>query len=154
MTASGPPAELVIALGEARVEVTDEQVAIREAIYFEVDRDVIEGRSSSLIEEVARTLRSQPEIQRVRIEGHTDSQGSAAHNLDLSERRAEAVRKALVELGVELRRLETAGFGDTQPVDGNATEEGRAANRRVVFQVLQVRESSVAAPKPEGDGAP
>lgn len=147
VTEAGPDPSLRIDLGEARVEVTDQQVEISEAIYFETDSAVLRGRSSSLLEEVARTLRARPEIKRVRIEGHTDAQGTAAHNLDLSRRRAAAVRASLVDRGVERRRLETQGFGDAQPVDSNDTEAGRAANRRVVFQVLRVRESSVAEPQ-------
>lgn len=150
----GPDPELRIELGEARVEVTDQQVEIKDAIYFEVDSAVIEGRSASLLEEVARTIRSRPEIKRIRIEGHTDAQGTADHNLDLSARRAAAVQAALIDLGVERRRLETEGLGDTQPVATNATAAGRAENRRVVFRVLRVKESSVADPRPAPASAP
>ncbi len=151
VTETGPAPTLRIDLGEARVEVTDQQVEISEAIYFETDSAVLRGRSSSLLEEVARTLRARPEIKRVRIEGHTDAQGTAAHNLDLSRRRAAAVRASLIDLGVERRRLETQGFGDAEPVESNDTEAGRAANRRVVFKVLRVRESSVAEPQGTGE---
>ncbi|MGE3191102.1 MAG: OmpA family protein, partial [Vicinamibacterales bacterium] len=67
------------------------------------------------------------------VQGHTDSTGTAEGNLALSRARADAVRAHLVAQGVDAARLTTAGFGDTQPVADNATEEGRAKNRRVVL---------------------
>lgn len=65
------------------------------------------------------------------IEGHTDSVGDPASNRTLSQRRADAVRAALAERGVRPDRLETAGFGASEPRESNATVEGRARNRRV-----------------------
>jgi outer membrane protein OmpA-like peptidoglycan-associated protein len=65
------------------------------------------------------------------IEGHTDAQGEADHNQRLSEARAAAVRDGLVERGVAAARLRTVGFGESRPVGDNATEVGRAQNRRV-----------------------
>lgn len=73
---------------------------------------------------------------RVRIEGHTDSTGSANLNQSLSQRRAESVRQALIEEGVDAARLEAVGFGQDRPVADNRTEEGRARNRRVEIVVL------------------
>jgi outer membrane protein OmpA-like peptidoglycan-associated protein len=68
------------------------------------------------------------------IEGHTDSTGDAAHNIDLSKRRAEAVKSVLVaQFGIDGARLSTAGLGATKPVASNDTPAGRAENRRVEF---------------------
>ncbi len=67
------------------------------------------------------------------IEGHTDSQGSREINQPLSERRASAVRAWLASKGIDEARLKIAGFGDSKPIDTNATPEGRANNRRVEF---------------------
>lgn len=67
----------------------------------------------------------------IRIEGYTDSTGLAAENLKLSRDRAQAVADMLVDLGVEERRIEVEGYGDQYPVEANATERGRALNRRV-----------------------
>lgn len=72
----------------------------------------------------------------VRIEGHTDSRGSAHLNQSLSQRRAESVRAALLEEGVDATRLEAVGFGQEQPLADNASEQGRSQNRRVEIVVL------------------
>jgi outer membrane protein OmpA-like peptidoglycan-associated protein len=85
---------------------------------------------------VAAILLSHPELQKLRIEGHTNDQGDAAYNLDLSQRRAEAVVKYLVGRSVARERLEPRGFGQTRPIAGNDTREGRAKNRRVEFIIV------------------
>jgi len=69
------------------------------------------------------------------INGHTDSQGVASKNLELSQKRAESVKNYLVKSGVEASRLTAKGFGQTTPVADNATSAGRAQNRRVEFKV-------------------
>jgi hypothetical protein len=69
---------------------------------------------------------------RLTIEGHTDSDGEEAANLDLSQRRAESVRKYLMENGkIDGARLEAQGYGESKPIDANTTPEGKANNRRV-----------------------
>ena len=75
-------------------------------------------------------LKANPDWK-VSIEGHTDSTGNAAHNLDLSQRRAASVKIALVAAGIAADRLTTAGFGQTKPVASNDSAIGRAQNRRV-----------------------
>jgi outer membrane protein OmpA-like peptidoglycan-associated protein len=70
----------------------------------------------------------------VEIDGHTDATGNAAHNMDLSKRRAEAVKNILVsQFSIDAGRLTTAGFGATKPIDTNDTAAGKANNRRVEF---------------------
>jgi len=87
---------------------------------------------------VAQVLRANPDIQKVRVEGHTDSQGKDAANLDLSQRRANSVRKRLIEKeGIAPERLEAVGYGETKPVDNNKTAKGRENNRRVEFTILE-----------------
>lgn len=73
----------------------------------------------------------------LRVEGHTDSTGNPALNDELSQRRAEAVRAAMIERGVSADRLVAAGYGPSRPVGDNATEEGRARNRRIELRILR-----------------
>jgi outer membrane protein OmpA-like peptidoglycan-associated protein len=76
-------------------------------------------------------------VKKVRIEGHTDSDGAEAANLDLSKRRAKAVLTALVARGVETGRLESDGYGETRPLAPNQTRKGKAQNRRVDLAIVQ-----------------
>ncbi len=102
------------------------------AIHFEVDSARIRPESMELLEKLARILNTCPKTK-VLIAGHTDAQGSATYNQSLSERRAAAVSKALVKLGVSADRLRVVGYGESRPVADNRTEEGRAKNRRIEF---------------------
>ena len=106
-------------------------------IYFDSGSTRISRRSRAQPGQIARALRGRALRRiriRIRIDGHTDSRGSAACNRTLSERRAESVKRALVEEHLISReRLDTAGFGESRPVEPNDTAAGRAANRRVTF---------------------
>ena len=104
-------------------------------IYFDSGSTRISRRSRAQLGQIARALRGRALRRiRIRIDGHTDSRGSATYNQTLSERRAESVKRALVEEHrISRERLETAGFGESRPVEPNDTEAGRAANRRVTF---------------------
>ncbi len=102
-------------------------------ILFDTDSDRIKPESAAVIKSIARGLETNPNLK-LRIEGHTDSTGAAAHNQDLSKRRAEAVKAVLVsQFNVEASRLTTDGLGSTKPMDSNDTPQGRAQNRRVEF---------------------
>jgi outer membrane protein OmpA-like peptidoglycan-associated protein len=119
------------------VRLSCDEIAIGESVFFNTDSDVIQERSYELLRQVARALNGAPYLQRVQVEGHTDSRGSDAYNLDLSGRRAASVVRFLIDAGVESARLTSVGFGETMPIDDNATEQGRARNRRVVFTVIE-----------------
>jgi outer membrane protein OmpA-like peptidoglycan-associated protein len=100
-------------------------------ILFDTDSDRIKPESAPVIKQIAKGLEGNPNLKLV-IEGHTDSVGDAAHNLDLSKRRAEAVRAVLIgQFQVDAGRLSSAGMGATKPVESNDTPQGRAQNRRV-----------------------
>ena len=100
-------------------------------IYFDTDKAVVKPESKPTLDEIAKMLRAQPQLNVV-IVGHTDSQGAYDHNVDLSQRRAEAVAAELVRgYQVARPRLRTAGVGFLAPVGSNASEDGRALNRRV-----------------------
>ncbi len=105
-------------------------------IKFGSDTAYIEPASAGVLELVAQRLRENPEI-RVRIEGYTDELASEEHNLELSQERAEAVKRILVGFGIAADRLETVGYGEANPVATNDTPEGRALNRRVELDVIQ-----------------
>ena len=102
-----------------------------QGILFATNSDRIRPESTPTLEEIGTMLREHPDL-RLRIEGHTDSDGDDAYNQELSERRAAAVKRFLVErYGTEEARLETAGFGESQQVADNALPEGKQQNRRV-----------------------
>jgi OOP family OmpA-OmpF porin len=99
-------------------------------IYFDTDKAVLKPESKPTLDEIAKLLRAQPALN-VNIVGHTDSQGAYDYNMDLSRRRAEAIGAALTSsYGIAKARLRTAGVGFLAPVGSNATEDGRALNRR------------------------
>jgi OmpA-OmpF porin, OOP family len=95
------------------------------------------GRDSNeIIKEVALALKDNPQIKKLRIEGHTDSVGKDAANLKLSQRRADSVMSALIKQGVDPGRMEAVGFGETRPIASNASKTGRAENRRTEFNII------------------
>ena len=108
-----------------------------EGIEFEFGKAIIKKESSPTLDRAAAILTNHPEIE-VEIQGHTDSIGTAEANLKLSQARAEAVRDYLIDIHmVEPVRLIPIGYGESQPIDDNSTEAGRAKNRRVDFVVMK-----------------
>jgi len=99
-------------------------------INFDVDSDHLRADAKPAIDELLSALKANPSWH-VGIEGHTDATGNAAHNLDLSRRRAASVKATLVAAGIAADRMTTAGFGQTKPLAPNDTAIGRARNRRV-----------------------
>ncbi|MCF8035776.1 MAG: outer membrane beta-barrel domain-containing protein [Desulfobacteraceae bacterium] len=106
-----------------------------EDLQFEVGKAEIRPAYHDNLNAIVSILRQNPEID-VEIQGHTDSQGGAEMNQQLSERRAAAVRDYLVEQGVDANRLDYEGYGETDPVASNDTAQGRAENRRVEIRPL------------------
>lgn len=103
---------------------------ILQGVTFITDSAELTGESRDRLDRTAASLRQWPEV-RVEVGGHTDTVADDAYNLELSQRRAEAVRAYLIHAGVSARRLEARGYGETRPIAPNDTEEGRARNRRV-----------------------
>lgn len=104
---------------------------VTRGILFDTDSDRIKPESAPVVRMIAKGLEANPALKLL-IEGHTDSTGDADHNLDLSKRRAEALKAILVaQFKIDASRLTTAGLGATKPVDTNDTPQGRSQNRRV-----------------------
>jgi OOP family OmpA-OmpF porin len=111
-----------------------QQTVILQSVNFKTNSDELTESAQRKLDEVSAGLVGQPNLH-VEIDGHTDSRGTRAHNEDLSQHRAESVRKYLVSNGVNGDNLTARGFGFDKPIASNATEEGRAQNRRVEFVV-------------------
>ena len=121
---------------DARHKLVEEGKFSTTGILFDFNSDKIKPTSYGVVKEIADVLQQNSGIK-IKIIGHTDSDGSDASNLELSTKRSAAVKDMLVnEFGIDASRLETDGKGETQPVIDNKTKEGKAANRRVEFVKL------------------
>jgi outer membrane protein OmpA-like peptidoglycan-associated protein len=120
-----------------RVVVTDTSIEILDMIYFEYDKAIIKKESYPILDAVAATLQGNPSILLIEIQGHTDERGNDAYNLDLSDRRAKAVKDYLEGKAVEAARLTSQGYGETQPLIRESNERAWAKNRRVAFLILK-----------------
>ena len=105
-------------------------------LLFETDSAILKPESRDQLRNIAEIMKAYPNVA-VRIGGYTDSSGDAAANLRLSQDRANSVRQELMGLGIAGERLTAEGYGQEQPVADNATEAGRAQNRRVALRVTQ-----------------
>lgn len=104
-------------------------------VNFESGSDRLIGGVGPLLEQAAATLIKHPDLK-IEVAGHTDSVGLSEANFGLSERRAITVRDALINLGVAENSISAMGYGETQPVTGNNTADGRATNRRVELRII------------------
>jgi outer membrane protein OmpA-like peptidoglycan-associated protein len=124
--------------GKILVVVTAERVEIKDTILFDTGKATIKGKGSfKLLDTVAQTLKGHPEIKKVSVEGHTDSDGTNEANLDLSQRRSQAVVDYLIGKGVIADRLSAKGWGEEKPIAPNSTKKGKAQNRRVEFIIVE-----------------
>jgi len=105
-------------------------------ILFATDSAALQVGAAAILEDVVRVLQANPELN-VEVQGHTDTTGSAEHNLELSRRRAATVMQYLELYGISADRLTTGGYGETRPLADNSTEAGRAKNRRVELVKLR-----------------
>ncbi len=112
------------------VKVNERGCWILKGLTFDTAKWDIKPQYFPLLEEVVTILKKNPSM-RLEIQGHTDSMGSPTYNQKLSQRRAEAIKQYLIRAGISPERLKAVGFGESQPVASNATDEGRAKNRRV-----------------------
>lgn len=121
------------------VDVVREGDTIRlnapDAITFDVNRADVKPQFRPVLDQIANSIRQYPGTV-VRVEGHTDSTGSAAYNQTLSENRAKSVSSYLIGRGVEVNRIQAMGYGFSRPIADNSTAAGRAMNRRVEVLII------------------
>jgi OOP family OmpA-OmpF porin len=124
------------------------QIKISEQVKFAENSAQILKDSDTVLNAVVDILTAHPEIEKLKVEGYTDSKGSAVYNKNLSKQRAASVKAWLVKHKVDGKRLESDGFGAERPIDDNATEAGRKNNRRVEFHIGEKGAAPPAAAAP------
>ena len=120
-----------------QVELTGDTIDLKGKVLFDTAKAIIKPESYPLLQEVVQIMQDHPEIERVRVEGHTDSRGSDSYNMNLSKERAASVMAFLIDRGIDSARLESEGYGETRPLDPREIPEAWEQNRRVVFFVVQ-----------------
>jgi len=132
----GLTAEQIAMLKQEGFRLTDEgwEFGLSSKVLFGSDLDGLNPESRSIVERIGKSLLS-VDIQRVRVDGHTDASGRDAYNEQLSLRRAKSVANALTAVGMRPENVETRGLGSREPVASNDTRAGRMENRRVAIVV-------------------
>jgi outer membrane protein OmpA-like peptidoglycan-associated protein len=130
-----------------KVEITAEKIELKEKVNFEFAKAELLPESKKLLDEVVTIMKDHPEIEKIRIEGHTDNDASDRYNQKLSDKRAAAVREYLISQGVDGKRMESKGFGEKKPIADNKTADGREQNRRVEIHIVKRSDKA----KTEGD---
>ncbi len=128
------------------------EVKITKPVLFEPGTDKLKPESTAALQIISQYMTDKSYISQLRVEGHSDNSGSTAANQALTEKRALAVCKKLVELGVDCKRLVAVGFGDTKPVADNSTAEGKAENRRISFYNVALRGRVIGSLPVDGGG--
>ena len=118
------------------VVVKRDRIEITDKVFFAYDSDRILPKSYELLDNVARVVNDHSEIDRIFIQGHSDSDGDDDYNLALSDKRAKSVMRYLTDNGqVDAARLKAKGYGESKPIAENTSEEGKQTNRRVEFLI-------------------
>jgi OmpA-OmpF porin, OOP family len=128
-----------LSAGQQKVVVTETEIQLKEQIQFAHGSADIMPASQPLVDEIAAILTAHPDLVRVEVQGHTDNTGARAYNEALSQRRADAVRTAVVQRGIDPSRLTAKGYGPNVPLVPNTTAQNRAQNRRVQFMIVERR---------------
>lgn len=122
---------------KAIAELSGDRIVIKERVHFVNNEARLAPDAAPVLDNVADVLIANPQLKKVRVEGHTDNVGSDAANLQLSKDRAEAVVRYLVQQGIDPKRLMSEGFGASHPVAPNLTRRGREQNRRVELAIVE-----------------
>lgn len=123
--------------GPDRVVLLPSNIVISDKVQFQVNSAELLDVSFPLLDEVVQVMKDNPQIEEVRVEGHTDSTGKPDYNKSLSQKRAESVMKYLVSKGIKANRLSAEGFGQERPIADNAEPAGQEMNRRVEFVIVK-----------------
>jgi len=118
------------------IEVKEDKIELKQKVFFASGKAKIRSKSFNMLNQIADALLTRKKAK-VKIEGHTDSRGSARYNKRLSQKRADSVKKYLVKKGVDASRLESVGYGEENPISSNRTRKGRESNRRVEFNIVK-----------------
>jgi outer membrane protein OmpA-like peptidoglycan-associated protein len=150
----GGQLEVRITLPRQKIVVQDRRLVV-DPIFFDSAKATIQARSLPVLQQIARYLTEHGDLK-MHIEGHSDNVGREAFNVRLSQDRVDSVIDYLASQGIERKRLTAEGFGPRKPIAPNDTEEGRAANRRVEFIIVdEVFEEALESGEAQGsDGAP
>lgn len=132
----GQTTTIRVELDTTKIKLEAKQIVILDKVFFETNKDIIKPESFKLLDEVASVIMANPQVGKVEVSGHTDSDGKDADNLDLSQRRSESVKRYLEGKGVAPERLVAKGYGETKPIDSNKSAKGKANNRRVEFNLV------------------
>jgi outer membrane protein OmpA-like peptidoglycan-associated protein len=123
--------------GPVQINDLSRQITITDKIYFDTGKATIQSRSFDLLNAIADVLKARPDIAKLRVEGHTDDAGPADFNRKLSGDRANAVVTYLISRGIAEARVVGVGIGEDEPIESNRTAKGKAANRRVEFEIVE-----------------
>jgi OOP family OmpA-OmpF porin len=136
--------------GISLVQITDDDIKILQKVEFATGSDKITGKTSfTVLDAVVSALKNNPQLFLVEVAGHTDNAGDATMNRTLSQKRAEACMKYIVDKGIGAHRLQAKGYGPDAPIADNKTGLGRQKNRRVEFKILKsTKKSPAPAPTP------
>jgi OOP family OmpA-OmpF porin len=145
----------IIAVGKAKIE--GNKVKIPGELEFDVDKATLKDtpQSKEILTTLVDFMKQNPQVTKLRIEGHTDNSGKLDHNQTLSQQRADAVVDYLSKQGVDKTRLAPVGFGQTKPLVDNDTVDHKAQNRRTEFHVAEIdgKAQESTPPTPPSPGA-
>jgi len=138
----------------SKVVTKGDNILLPGAIVFDSGQATLkEGeQNEEILTQLKAYLDNHPNVTLMRIEGHTDNVGKPEDNLELSGNRALTIKKALVERGVDTKRMIAVGFGERKPIASNDTDEGRAQNRRTQFKIAGLNGRNYMGLNPKGGG--
>jgi OOP family OmpA-OmpF porin len=143
---------LFLCAGAQDYKLEGNEVKINQPVLFETGSAALKPESEAALKIIKQYLDDKSYISLLRVEAHSDNSNNAVANQALTEKRAYAVCRALVVMGVDCKRLIPVGFGDTKPIEDNSTPAGKAANRRISFVNVALRGHLIGGMPADGGG--